>query len=56
MAAKKERDPIGFDPFAWVDRLADVNDGSAFPAEAKAIIESGLITLRERLRRWKDGG
>lgn len=51
MAAKKERDPIGFDPIVWVERLAAVNDGSQFTAEQKGIISCNLATLREHLIR-----
>lgn len=45
----KERDPIGFDPAAWVQRLRDVNDSSQFKPVEKIIIEHALRDLQTML-------
>lgn len=41
--------PIGFDPVAWVSRLRDVNEGSQFSENARALIEQRLKELQRLL-------
>lgn len=41
-----EKDYIGFDPVAWVERLCDVNSTSQFKPEAKDEIEKHLRHLQ----------
>lgn len=38
------------DPVGWVFRLLDVNDGSGFPPEQKAIINKALTDLLNQLQ------
>lgn len=47
--AKQDKDYIGFDPVAWIDRLREVNRGSQFPEAAKTIIDYELSQLRAKL-------
>lgn len=44
-----ERDPIGFDPWAWVQRLRDVNETSQFDPVHKVVIEHALRDLQNLL-------
>jgi hypothetical protein len=46
---RAERDPIGFDPVRWVQRLRDVNGSSQFEPAAKMLIESRLNELQHEL-------
>lgn len=41
-----ERDHIGFDPIAWIDRLIEVNRGSQFTHAQKSVILATLLQLR----------
>lgn len=45
-----ERPEVGFDPVVWIDRLRDVNKGSAFTADQKKRIEETLYQLRWELK------
>ena len=45
----QERDHIGPDPLAWIDRLQEVNRGSQFAPHAKTRIHDRLATLRQEL-------
>lgn len=49
MARKEESDAIGPDPVRWVDRLREVNEGSAFPHEEKVLIDNALMVLTAKL-------
>lgn len=49
-----ERDYIGPDPVAWVERLMDVAAGSAFTPDEKEIVRRRLETLRGELRVNRD--
>lgn len=49
--ATKSKDPIGFDPVAWIQRLRDVNDSSQFQQEAKDLIEDRLSVLQREVER-----
>lgn len=42
---------IGFDPVAWVERLIEVNSGSAFATDEKMIIDWELRQLKGRLQK-----
>ncbi len=46
---ERERDYIGFDPVAWVERLIEVNRGSQFLAKDKAVISAALSALKINL-------
>jgi hypothetical protein len=48
--AKPDKDYIGFDPIAWLDRLREVNRGSQFPEAAKTIINYELTIARDLVR------
>lgn len=43
---KPEQDYIGPDPIAWIDRLIEVNGGSAFNGDVKVIIKQTFISLK----------
>lgn len=45
----QEKDYIGFDPVAWIERLREVNRGSQFPDHAKKEIETAFRQLQEYL-------
>lgn len=47
--AEREKDYIGFDPVAWVERLQEVNRGSKFLAKDKAVISTALASLKINL-------
>lgn len=47
----REKDYIGFDPAAWIERLRDVNATSQFAPEAKRVIEDQLRNLQMTLAR-----
>lgn len=49
----QERDHIGLDPVAWVDRLLEVARGSDFDVYEKAIIEHHLSELRAELNSYR---
>lgn len=44
-----ERDYIGFDPVIWIERLMEVNKGSQFTGQQKALIDNTLFTLKRSL-------
>ena len=44
-----ERDYIGPDPIKWIDRLIEVNRGSAFAKSDKETIHAALLDLMVKL-------
>lgn len=45
----QEKDYIGFDPVAWVERLREVNRSSQFLEKDKAVISAALYQLQQNL-------